>query len=114
MRDAVPVRLGNLASNLAHISSFARTARQPDAIYRLIDESRFFIEWTAGQMDADKASQLVDVQIDLCRWYWSWPCVAADRAETTRLSALARAWSDQVLELSGLLDADDAQAQVRP
>ena len=107
MRDSVPVRLGNLASNLAHISSFTRAARQSEAVHRPIDESRFFIEWTAGQMEVEKAAQLVDVQINLCRWYWSWPKVAEDRAETTRLSVLAREWSNEVLELSGLLDDDN-------
>lgn len=107
MRDEVPVRLGNLASNLAHISTYAKTARHPDALRKLIDESRFFIEWTAAQVDAERAAQLVDLQIELCRWYWRWPVIVDDREQQTQLASQARKWSTLVLELSGLLDDEE-------
>ena len=63
LRDDVPIRLGNLASNLAHISSFAKGSRNPTAVERLLDESRFFIEWTAAETELDTAAELVEMQV---------------------------------------------------
>ena len=42
LREALPNRLGELAANLARISSFSHNAQNRDAVASLIDESKFF------------------------------------------------------------------------
>ena len=63
LRDELPVRLGNLASTLAHIGSYAKGGKNPQAVLRLLGESRFFIEWTAADTDVEVAAELVEMQV---------------------------------------------------
>jgi hypothetical protein len=105
-RDPLPVRLGNLASNLAHISSYARTGRNAEAVGRLLEESRYFIEWTAGEAEAEKAEELVAIQVKLAWWHHHWKQEQDKPSQITSISAQSRAWSEKVLDLSGLLDEE--------
>jgi hypothetical protein len=103
LRDALPVRLGNLASNLAHVSTFAKGAANPTAVERLLDESRFFIEWTAAETVVDTAAELVELQIQLSWWYHNLQAVWSNPAQLANITQQTRAWSDRVIDLSGLL-----------
>ena len=55
LKDAIPTRLGGLAANLARVSSFAKNPGNRDAVYLLLDESKWFIEWTAAETEIDTA-----------------------------------------------------------
>ncbi|XZO03204.1 MAG: hypothetical protein ACM65L_05450 [Microcoleus sp.] len=44
LRDELPVRLGNLASNLARIKSRCQNAANSEIIEDLLEESKLFIE----------------------------------------------------------------------
>ena len=81
LQDPLPTRLGNLASNLAHISSFAKGAKNPNAVERLLDESRFFIEWVAVDTDLETTAELVEIQVQLSWWYHHWQEEQAKPAE---------------------------------
>jgi hypothetical protein len=105
LRDELPVRLGNLASNLAHISSFAKGGKNPVAVERLLGESRFFIEWTAAETEIETAAELVEMQVQLSWWYHHWKEEQTKPLQLTKITQQARAWSDRVLDLSGLLQA---------
>ncbi len=62
LRDAVPVRLGGLAANLSRIKSFADKEASREAVASLIEESKYFIEWTARDAQVETAAQLVELQ----------------------------------------------------
>ncbi len=47
LREDLPHRLGELAANLARIASFCGNDLNNEAVFSLIEESKFFIEWTA-------------------------------------------------------------------
>ena len=47
MRDPLPIRLGGLAADLARIQSFSDHPDHRDVVADMLEESRFFIEWTA-------------------------------------------------------------------
>ena len=51
LRDSLPIRLGGLAANLARIKSFSDHPDHRDVIESLLDESKFFIEWTAPETE---------------------------------------------------------------
>ncbi|MEG4322908.1 MULTISPECIES: hypothetical protein [unclassified Microcoleus] len=51
LRDELPIRLGNLASNLARIKSRCQNSANGELVEGLLQESKIFIEWTA--MDAE-------------------------------------------------------------
>lgn len=65
LQDDLPTRLGGLAMNLARIQSFSHHSGNQAAVERLLEESKLFIEWTAGEIDIDSAAELVTMQIQL-------------------------------------------------
>ncbi|MBD2099787.1 hypothetical protein [Leptolyngbya sp. FACHB-261] len=103
LREPVSNRLGELAANLARIKSFSRNDLNCDAVASLIEESKFFIEWTAMDAGIDRAAELVEMQVQLARWQLSWKSISADYSQRMKVAEQAKAWSDIVLEMSGLL-----------
>lgn len=105
LRDDVPIRLGGLAANLRRVKSFTSHAGNRDAVESLLDESKFFIEWTAGDTAVDEAAELVGLQLQISRWQLNWPAIWADTARRNQVAEQAGTWSDRVLVLSGLLSS---------
>jgi len=69
LRDAPPVRLGNLASNLLRLSQWVRMGRGDEAIVELMGEIAWLMEWTGESATAEPA----DMQREACRWRRVWP-----------------------------------------
>ena len=105
LRDSIPVRLGGLAANLLRIKSFAAQETGQDAVASLIEESKFFIEWTASDTQMDTAAQLVELQIQLARWQLNWSLIWTNPTRRQQLADQSQTWSERVLSLSGLLNA---------
>jgi hypothetical protein len=95
MRDGLPVRMGNLASNLVRLSNWVMMRHGDQEEIDLMREIAWMIEWCGESAIED----LVDIQREICRWRRIWP------VEATRslLAFRARRMSDRILELSGLL-----------
>jgi len=68
LRDSLPIRLGGLAANLIRIKSFSDHPDHRDVIESLLDESKFFIEWTAPETGIDLQVELVALQLQLACW----------------------------------------------
>jgi hypothetical protein len=103
LRDGPPTRLGGLAANLLRIKSFADRNGRHEVVASLIEESKLLIEWTAGEIEADRAAQLVALQVELAGWQLLWPHVSRDPEARSRVAREAAIWSDRVMEMSGLL-----------
>ncbi len=103
LRDKLAVRLGGLAANLARVSSFSRNPVNREAVNGLLEESKLFIEWTAGEADVGAAGQLVELQIQLAVWQLDWDHIWADQGQRARVAEQCRVWSDRILEFSGVL-----------
>ena len=103
LRDALPTRLGGLAANLSRIKSFAAHDASRDAVEGLIDESKFFIEWTAAEAASETAAELVQLQLHLARWQCQWAQIWPDPVRRKQVAEESSLWSVRVLELSGLL-----------
>ncbi len=103
LRDALSVRLGGLAADLARVSTFSKNPRNREAVSGLLEESKHFIEWTAGDAGIDIAAELVELQVQLALWQQRWATIWLDDAQRSEVAAQARDWSDRVLRFSGLL-----------
>lgn len=103
LRDGLPVRLGGLAANLGRIKSFAAHDAGREAVESLIDESKFFIEWTAAQVESHAAAELVALQIQLAQWQRNWAHIWTDHGRRNQIAEQSGVWSKRVLEMSGLL-----------
>jgi hypothetical protein len=112
LRDAVPVRLGGLAANLARIRAFAALGGSDDVVASLIHESRHFIEWTAAAMEVNAAAELVSLQVELAVWERTWPRIREDPSMRKELTEKAEDWSRRVMNMSGLLSPDERGAGI--
>ena len=99
MRDPLPVRLGGLAMDLARIASCADDPRDRDALISLLEEGKWFAEWTATDAPVNIQEQLAEIQLQLALWQRRW--LAGHAVPTMRIEA--QRWSEALLELSGLL-----------
>lgn len=103
LRDKLPVRLGGLAANLARIKSFSDHPDHYKAVESLLDESKFFIEWTAPEAEVNTAAELVELQIQLAQWHRRWADIWADTQQRMNVAEQMQHWSRRVLDMSGLL-----------
>lgn len=104
----ISTRLGGLAADLARVVS-ASQIPAATAVSDLLDESRAFIEWTAPSLlpeRIDDAARLVDIGRGVTAWYHTWHKIINDPRQRHALAAQARAWSDEVLAMSGLLNEE--------
>ena len=105
LSDSLPVRLGGLAANLARVRSFSDNPAHGEVVARLVEESAWFIEWTAPDVPLDTQVALVDCQRALARWRLSWADIWADPKRRAEVAERAGALSQQFLSLSGLVEA---------
>jgi len=105
LRHPWPVRLGHLASNLARIGDLARQPQTEPLLPELLRESAWFIEWSTDEIPLSILVRLADLQRELTRWRQAQPLGAARSV----LAFRAHAMSDEVLELSGLLNSGEQE-----
>jgi hypothetical protein len=103
LRDPLAIRLGGLAANLARIESFSDHPDHRDVVETLLEESKFFIEWTVPDAELPIQTELVDLQLQLAQWHLKWKNIWADPTQRLTVAAEAEMWSKKVLEMSGLL-----------
>lgn len=103
LQDPLPIQLGGLAANLARIHSFADHPDHRDVVERLLEESKLFIEWAAPGAELEVQVRLVELQRLLAHWHLAWAKIWADPVQRAAAAEQAQDWSQQVLEMSGLL-----------
>lgn len=108
LRDRLPIRLGNLASSLAKIKSRSQNVANRELVEGLLQESKYFIEWTAAEAEVETAAELVELQIQLAVWQYRWISIWEDTEQRMAVAEQARVWSDRVLDMSGLLSENDS------
>jgi predicted DNA-binding protein len=106
LQDELPTRLGNLSSNLARIKSRCQNSANKELVEDLLQESKLFIEWTAQDAEIEIASELVELQIQLACWQYSWAKIWDDIEQRIEVAEKAKKWSEKVLNMSGLLVAN--------
>lgn len=103
-RDAVPVRLGNLASSVKRLGYFIHKAKHEDARQQLFAECRLFIEWTLADAEVEIAEALAELQADLMVWKHGYMMRGKDESWRNEVHQTCAQWSQRLLELSGLLN----------
>jgi hypothetical protein len=103
LQDDLPTRLGGLAADLMRVASSARRPAGGKAVERMLEESQYFIEWTAAELEPEKAFALVNIQRLIALWRRAWPEAQKDHDQRTILSVTAKQWADEVLKYSGLI-----------
>jgi|GEM_PF-268722 len=99
MQDALAVRLAGLAADLSRLASSARRSTGSAAALAMLEESQYFIEWTAADVAPEVGEELVNLQVILALWRRAWPEVEQSQPQRTLLAVQAKQWSDRVLDL---------------
>ena len=100
LKDPLPVRLASLAADLGRVASSARRETGAEAVAEMLEESQYFIEWTAMEAEPEIAAELVDMQRMIVLWRKAWPEIQQNVSQRTLLAVQAKKWSDQVLDFS--------------
>jgi len=103
-RDDSRHRLGAIAANLDRINTFAGQAYDPKIVRGVIDETRYFVEWTAGNVVPEDAEQLVALQRLVVKWLRDWEAIQYDHTRRSEIAPIAASWSERLLAMSGLAD----------
>ena len=103
LSDPVPIRLGNLASNLARIADFVESLQEDDVVPNLLEESISFIEWTIGDAVPEVRKDLRTVQNRLALWQNRLAAILRNTSERMTMISEARQWSERLLADSGIL-----------
>jgi hypothetical protein len=101
LSDALPRRLAGLAADLGRVASSARRATGGAAAAAMLEESQYFIEWTAAEAPAELAEELVNLQALLALWRQAWPEAQNSPLQRSLLAVQAKQWADQVLRHVG-------------
>lgn len=102
--EDIPHRLGHIASNLARVRSFSNSAFKK-GVEVVIDETEWFIEWTAAEIEPEQAEELVNIQVQLARWQINLDNILLDELRRGEVAKQAETYSQKVLDMSGLLDS---------
>jgi hypothetical protein len=95
--------MGGLSATLARISSSARDSSNPELVAQLLDEAKHLIEWTAADVQPEISAELVQTQRLITLWQNAWGTASLHHPQRILLSVQAKAWSDRVLDDSGLI-----------
>lgn len=71
----------------------------------VIDETEWFIEWTAAEIEPEQAEELVNMQVQLVRWQLNLDNILLDDTRREEVARVAEAYSQKVLNMSGLVDS---------
>lgn len=96
-RDSIPVKWGSIASDLLRLSALAR-AKSPDSkIFQdVLTEAKLFTEWLAPQVAIKHQETILSLQRALSD-------ISAGPPDYQDIEIKAHAWSDKVLDISGLV-----------
>jgi hypothetical protein len=105
LQDPIPTRLGGLAANLARVASFCRHDGHQPAVSAAMQESKWFIEWTAAELSTEDSVELVRLQSQLARWEIQSKDNWDNGTWRQDLMRESRRWSERLIGMSGLLHA---------
>lgn len=104
LNDHISVRLGGLAANLARVASFSNHDAHHAVVSATLQESKWFIEWTAAELDAQEIAELVRLQVQMAIWQIQSQKKWNDDSWRSELVSQSHQWSQRILQMSGLLN----------
>jgi hypothetical protein len=103
LSDATPTQMGGIAANLSRIKTLSQKAISCKTVEYLMQESKYFMEWVAKDLDIEIAAELVEIQRQLVRWQMHWVEIWGSPEERKKVADRSQLWAERILELSGLL-----------
>lgn len=95
-------RLGHLATDLARISSFLDNSKNTKIVSDILEESKFFIEWTASEAPFYIQEFFSEIQPKLALWQRHLLNQGYNYRLIKELKSAAKNWSDRLIKISSL------------
>ena len=105
LRQSHSQQLGELASSLARLKSWSQKKASREIVPVLLEENLLYVRLIQQQSDIAQLSQIEDL---LVGWQQNWSSICDLPTEVANLASVAAAWSDRVLDMSGLLIVTDS------
>lgn len=84
------------------MASFSKHDGHQQAVNATIIESKWFIEWTAIDLEVEQAAELVKLQSKLSRWELQSSNAWNDKKWRQELIKEAQQWAEHLIIMSGL------------
>jgi hypothetical protein len=97
IKNDLPSRLKQLADHLLQIKSLSGQDAQSTS--GLIKDCRYLIEWTAPEMEIDRAVKLVEIQRRLSYWFFHWEDICSDETKLQQVHQECEKLAQVVLEI---------------
>ncbi|MGB2705272.1 MAG: hypothetical protein WBC74_00195 [Candidatus Omnitrophota bacterium] len=88
---------------MAKISTFLENLKNRKAAEDILEESKFFIEWTAQEASLEVQAVLSEIQLKLALWQRHLAQKRENVREIEEVKNATKAWSNNLLEISGIL-----------
>lgn len=111
MSLATPVRLGELAESLAFAKAASNHPNYPQFLIRALNESVNFIDWMAAAVDSEIQTELAELRSHLTGWLRDVHAIGDDPLKRASVVTALDAWSQKILDRSGLAEYDDWQRE---
>lgn len=98
LQEPFNMRLGHLAADLARLSTFSNK----EAIRDILEETKFFIEWTAREASFDIQAILSEIQSKVALWQRHIIMQKETSLEIEELRHSAKSWNKKLLELADI------------
>jgi hypothetical protein len=102
LHDPIPVRLGGLAANLARVASFSKHDGHREAVSATLQESKWFSEWIAPEIEKEVTAELIRLQIQMAIWQIQSNGKWNDNLWRSELATQSEQRSQRILQMSGL------------
>lgn len=103
LKEPLDKKIGHLASDLFRINTFLENDSNMSAVQDILEESKFFIEWLAPETPYNVQELLSEIQPKLALWHYHLVQKRRIEGELENLKALVKTWSENLLQISGLL-----------
>jgi hypothetical protein len=99
LRQSHLQQLGELASSLARLKSWSQKKASCEIVPVLLEENLLYVRLIQRQSNIAQLSQIEDF---LVGWQHNWLTICDRPTEVANLASVADAWSERVLDMSGL------------
>jgi hypothetical protein len=105
LTEPLPLQLGAIAANLSRIRSFSDHPGHMKIVEGMIAETIGFVGFLLSRPQPSLPEELTELREWLAMRAGDWGVISADPEAVAIVAAEAGAWSDRVLQRSGLLNA---------
>ncbi len=107
LRQSHPQQLGELAAGLARLKSWSQKNASREIVPVLLEENLLYVRLIQEQNNIAQLSQIQDLLIE---WQRDWLSICDNSTEIANLASVTAAWSERVLDMSGLLVAAESMS----